>query len=224
MASPTISENHTQLKNAVDLLEELRKFAETNAKNFVGMEDTLIQSLETDFAVELTNAVAGARAGINGSLAQATAILDPIFRAYGKIIGAPEANVQTIITRFFDYCVTNSITFNSRDVSFGSVSAGGSNVGNGTWNRLTKDKYNYDIEAVFAEAVTATCVADQSINGLKHAEEFEVRGAAPSRDLLALAGSGHVQAIACAHAGNSRLSNPSFSRYTGTAATPTARW
>lgn len=222
MASPTIAETHTMLKNEVDLLEELRKFAESNAKNFVGMEDTIVQSLETDFAVELTNAVAGARAGINGALAQATAILDPVFRTYGKVIGAPEADVQTIITRFIEYCVANSITFNSRDVTFGSVSAGGSNVGNGTWNRLTKDKYNYDIEAVFAEAVTATCVADQSINGLKHAEEFEVRGASPSRDLLALAGSGHVQAIACAHAGNSKLSNPSFSRYTGTAATPTA--
>ena len=72
MASPTLAETHTMLKNEVDLLEELRKFAESNAKNFVGMEDTIVQSLETDFAVELTNAVAGARAGINGALAQAT--------------------------------------------------------------------------------------------------------------------------------------------------------
>lgn len=223
MGSPSISENHAILKAAVDLCEELRKFASVNAANFVGKQDTLDQALEGDRTSQIAGAAQAMRGQINGALGAARALLEPIFMQYGKIIGAPESDVQGVISRFVDYCIANSITFNSRVMSFGSVSAVGSPAGNGVIYRCTKDAYDYDIESVFADTKTAKLIADQNSGAEKHEEVWEVRGGVMGPDLLALAGSGLVRSdMRCVSARQSLLNNPSFEKYEGTAAVPTS--
>jgi hypothetical protein len=49
---------------------------------------------------------------------------------------------------------------------------------------------------------------------------FEVRGGRRSKDGLDVTGSGIVHEVASVSAADSRLTNPSFSRYSGTAAVP----
>lgn len=227
MASPTISEVHTLLKDAVDLLEETRKYAETNSKNFAGdtgsggMEDTLVQALEGDFSVEVLSAVAGMRTGVNAALAGAATVLEAVLRTYGKLINAPETNIQALITRIYDYFADNSITVKSSAWSYGSPSAGGSNVGNGTIRRLTTDKRGYFIENIFPGTTNAKVIQDQSTGRARHEERFELRGGVPGRDLLNMQGNGIVAGVNCFSARDSFLLNPSFSRYSGSAAVPT---
>lgn len=223
MGSPTIAENHAILKAAVDVCEELRKFASVNAANFVGKQDTLEQALEGDRTSQIASAAQAMRLQINGALGAARALLEPIFMQYGKIIGAPETDVQGVISRFIDYCIANTITFKTRAMTFGSVTAVGSPAGNGVIYRCTKDAYDYDIESVFADTKTAKVIADQNSGAEKHEEVWQVRGGVQGPDLLALAGSGLVlNDVRCVSARNSLLSNPSFEKYEGTTSVPTA--
>jgi hypothetical protein len=222
MASPSVAEVETQLKNAVDYLEESRKYGSANADNIIGLEDTLIQSLESDFTAEIATALAVMRSTFSDHLAQARALLYPIIRTYGKAIDAPETDERALMERIYRYFITNTKTVQTRAFTFGSPAAGGANVGNGTINRLTKDAFNHDIESVFADDKTAECVQDQNTGADKHEEVFQLRGETPGRDLLNVTGSGIVQNVRCQSARDSLLINPSFSLYTGAAATPSA--
>lgn len=222
MASPTYDELIAQLKARIHIFEELYKAVSTGASSFVTLEDTLAQAAEGDFIDAMLASVASDRSTLSSILSPGNikAALAPIFRMLGRhVLAVPETDVDSLFVRFYDYCIANSKSVNSRNITFASVSAV-TGTGNGTIHRCTVDDEGYAIESITPEAIIAECVADQNSGAIKHQEVFQFRGASPSRDFVLVTGSGAKANIAAVSAKDSLrlLSNPSFSQYSGTAA------
>ena len=190
MADPTEAEIRLQIGYAVLGLEELRELAEADATNLIGVESQLVDSLKGDYSPEALGGWSAFRAVVSQALSQTTvrSVLDAHFLNYGKLIASPESDSLSIFRDLYDYYVTNSLTVEERDFTFGSPSAGGSNVGDGTMYRLNIDENGFDIDVQTADAKTLTCIADEHSGAQEHAETFEITGAERNRDYLSLAG------------------------------------
>lgn len=223
MASPTEAEVKTEMANAIDLLDETRKFAGVNSPNWIGLEDALIQSLETDYGSDVLAAVDSARASLAGVFFNGASLLTPFLLEYAKIIDAPETDALSILGRLYDDYAANSKRVTSRQFTFGSAVAG-TNEGNGTINRLNTDAKGFSIENQYADTKTAVCIRDAFSGGQEHAEVFQIRGTESSKDGLKLSGSGGVAEITALSASDSLsfLSNPSFDEFTGAMNSPAA--
>ncbi|HKS16676.1 MAG TPA: hypothetical protein VJU16_05140, partial [Planctomycetota bacterium] len=214
-----------QWKAAVKLLEETRKFGNVNATNWVGLEDTLNQLLESDYASDIAGAVARARVNLQNVIAVASsrAIHLPHFKGYIKHIinKAVPSGDQEAIDLLYRHFFENSVSVKSRGFAYGSVSAGGGNIGNNTILRVTKDENNFDLEAATAEAKEAKCIQDRNTGSGLDAEVFRFRGSSPGRDALQFQGSGGTRDIQVYNHQSSLLRNPSFEDFSGAAiATP----
>lgn len=225
MASPTRAELEAQWVNMVTLLNEARKFANVNASNWVGLEDTYAQSVESDFAPAQLSAVAAARSFLAGLLGSGTAagMHLPLIQAYARhVVNATSlADAQAMIDKMYRYMVDNSLTVKSRTFTFANPSAGGGNVGNGSYKRLNTDEYNFSIENQHPDGKIARCVYDQNSGTGVGEEIFEVYGQAPGPDGLQVSGSGKRSLIAAMSGRNSLLSNTSFDQFSGTTSAPT---
>ncbi len=219
MASPSEAEVRAQLQAAVNLLEEIRKFASVNATNYLGLEDTLTQAAEGDYMDAMLSAVKSNRSKLASMLGDGAAILTPIIREYGRIINAPEQDIPSILARLYLYFVANSYTVKTRVFSFATPSAGGGNVGTGSIVRLNKGYDGDDIENQHAEAKRAICISDQNTGQKKHKEVFEFTGLDRGPDLLQSydLGSGAKKRITAISSQESLCLNPSFHRYTASA-------
>ena len=217
MASPSAGELETQLKNAVDFLEDTLTGLAASAATKV---DTYMESIESDFDKAQTDAAAAFRSRAAGAVSSGASVLEPILRAYAHhIVETPERSIQQVISRIYDYFVDNSKTIKSRGVTFSAPSAAGGNTGTGQLYRLTKDENNYDLEACFFETKTVTCINDAQSGARLHEEVFEVRGKSRGPDSLAIDGSGVlVSDLKAATSNDSELANPTFSEYSITTA------
>lgn len=227
MASPSESEVQTQWKNAVKLLEETRKFGNVNASNWVSLEDTLYQSVESDYGAEITGAIAQARNSLQAAITRDSAqrVIRPHFKSYIKhIVGkAVPTGDNEAIDLLYRWMFENTVTVKSRGFTFNSPAAGGSNIGNVSILRVTKDENNYDLEAATAEAKEARCISDRNTGSGLDGEIFRFRGAPQGRDALLVSGSGGTVDIRAASWLSSILRNTSFEDYTGSAiSSPTA--
>jgi hypothetical protein len=226
MAAPSLAEVQTQWSNAVELLEETRKWAQVNGENWVSKEDTFVQAVESDFASEILTGAARSRAFLAALLSNANVAqhLLPHLKSYCRhITNTPSlSDSQKMIDEIVNYMYDNSLTVNSRDFVFATPSMGGGNAGNGTILRLNTDDHNFSIENQHADAKRADCRFDRNTGTNQHEELFEFRGQAPGIDSLQVSGSNKRRFIASLSARNSLLSNPSFSQLSGTAAAPTA--
>lgn len=221
MASPTLSECESMWKNATKLFDDMLT---GGAATWMTNEDTFVQSIETNLPAEIADPVRAARSKIDELLTTYVEVVSPIFREMGRLIDAPETDVRTIIQRrLYDYYVANTKTVKTRGFSFGSIAAGGANVGTGTINRLTKDAQNCDIEPCYADIKTAKITSDQSSGQSKHEEIFEFRGGARSlAPFISPLGSGLIANIPAVSAASSLFLNPSWSDYEGTITALTA--
>ena len=86
MASPTQAELVTQIQKIVDLLEESRKYGETNAKNWVAMHDAIVTNLEGDFADQVNSGLQALRTNVNNILIGGRAMMDPHLRDWAKFM------------------------------------------------------------------------------------------------------------------------------------------
>jgi hypothetical protein len=223
---PSESQLQTVWSNLVAKFEAVRTFALTNSPNYVTLDNSLSDSLYPDHATAMTAAMAAARSRLNAMLGTPAAVSEfgPLLTTYARVLGVPEVNAQGIIDEIVRHFAANGYTVKSRGITFGSVSAGGSNVGTGTVHRLTVDEYGGNIEAVYAEAKTVRCIRDEHSGAQKHEEVFELRGTALLKDDLENTNSGFVgQARAMSGLSTSAyLSNPSFDSISGgTDAAPT---
>lgn len=220
MATPTWAEVWTQFKNLIWILENLDNFANSDTDNWVGMEDTLAQSLEGDFTPDVMRLLRSNRGNISAILAPSNvrALFRPFIRELGKVIGAPETTDEAIWDRIITYMVDNSEDINSRNLTRGSISAAGGNTGNVTVRRLTEDENGEPLESSHLETKTIECIADQNQVNL-HSEKFEIRGVERELDELDRQGSGFKSEIIALSpkATKGILQNPSFSQFAGTA-------
>ena len=214
------------MKAGVELLQETWEFAGINAENWVGKEDGLVQVLESDYANQVLAGVANARRQLAGVISRGAArgIIRPLLDGYikhivGKAVPSGDQDVFDILYRHFH---DNSLSVESRAFTFNAAAAGGSNVGNSTVLRLTKDENNYDLEAATAEAKEIRCIQDRNTGAPLDAELFRMLGAPRGVDDLQLAGSGATMEIRALNHQASILQNTSFESFSGTAAAPTA--
>jgi hypothetical protein len=226
MATPTRAQLVTDLQNSVKILNETKKYGQDNATNLVGLYDTYVAAINTNFPGERTAGADVIRDGLSSLVAPSSvrAILDPVLRDWGKFIDAPEdADATAILARMYQYFVDNSETVNGRNLSFGTPSADGGNTGNGTIHRLTVDKNNYPIENVqTATSWTAKVIQDQNSGATKHQEVYEVVDSNPGRDELSISGGGVVARLNTTSPRTGKLGNASFTQRGGTDAAPTS--
>lgn len=235
MASPTWAEITAQFKLGVDVIEDARVHYDGTQ---IAQLDAMVQTSEGDYLPYAYAAWAAVeRAQFSGSVspARAQALVYPFLAEVCKLAGFPDiADVAEMFQRVYDYMYANTYTFKYRNMSFGAVSAGGSNTGTGTINRLTKDERNYNTENGHGELKTARCTSDGNISGgQRNGETFEIYGVNASKDDLGVAGSGEAyrrRAVYGAHCGGgnggSLLSNASFSSFSsgGTVTTKFPGW
>lgn len=224
MAAPSETEIQTMLKNAVDVLEDVRAFGDQNTPNLVDDLDTLVQSVEGDYAQRAASVASQIRAAYSRVQAQDAALLTPILQEYARsVLNYPSTSAAQILTQLYDRLVTNVDTIESRGMALGTPSAGTA-TGNGDVLRLTVDAQGYVIESGHAETKTAECVADASSGAPEtHRETFELRGQDASPDLLEELGSGlRITTNAITHRSAATLANASFNSVSGASASGTA--
>lgn len=228
MASYTEAQVITQLKNAIKPFETVRLTCESSSPNVLGLEDTLTQSLHSDYADQIASSWGSARSRLNDYLGSIGGVLSPIWRTWAQVLTtspdfAPDSSDQAIISRVYDRMLTSGDRVTSRGFTFGAGTVSG--TGNGTLKRLTQDERNLPIENVYPEKKVAWCTLDQNSGTNKHSEQFEVRGQKSFKDLLSITGSGLVQSITAKCAQDSILTNASFDQYdSATAPTTINGW
>lgn len=229
MASPTEAEIRTQLRNAVHIVDQFRLYCGVSSINYIAQEDTLVQSLETNYQAELSVGLAAFRNGLAAIRAQGVTagLLRPIFREYARFIEreAADQSDDGIFNTIYDYFDRNSITVQRRAITYGSPTASSVNVGDGRILRLRMDSKGYAVENIHAsDSWVARCVRDGRSGTNRHEELFRFVSEIAEPDRLLIDGSGESRNIAAVSARNSLklLTNPSFSERSGTDAVPTA--
>lgn len=226
MANPTEAVIILQLQAAVDLLEESSKYGRSNSKNVLGMLNTLETAYAGDWLDEAEGAAQAIRSALAGVVSRqvAAAILRPFIKQYLKsVVGRTDLQSDDeMFDELYRYYVENGKRVQSRAFTFGTPSAAGANVGTTQIIRLTKDQYNYDIEAAHIESKRALCVLDHNTGTEKGNEVWQLAGQARPKDDLEFSGSGDEGTLVGATADDSYLNNASWSGFGGTAAAPTS--
>jgi len=223
----SFSEAWTQFGNAAKILQHVYDAGSVDSPNYLGLEDTYIQALKGDYALDADGARRAIRASLSGALSpdRVQAFLLPHLRDAAAAVDIVETDPARLIARLRDYMQTNSQTLNRREITYDSTAtAGGANVGNGAILRLTTDEFGEPLEACHIELKTFECVADaRQVD--EHTEVFECRGEPAERDFLKVDGSGEAnkRQLRASDARESAilLSNPSFSS-DAVSATPTS--
>ena len=217
--TPTRAELRTQLQNGAHVIEETRKYGVDNAENFLNLADTFIQSLEGNFTAGDISAINAMRSALAGMMSGS--ILAPVISRWGKLIDVPETDTLSIFGRMYEDWIENSETIKSRGFTFPAPAAGGSNIGNGTIQRLNKDENDLDIENQTPDDKTAELLQDANSGTTKNREIFEFRGGFGGLDLLDVEGIGAAKSITTVNARDgSLLLNSGFDEISGTAAVP----
>lgn len=243
--TPTELEIQAQWRAAVDVLETLRATVDGSLAGAGGKLDVLVQSLEGEFTPSGLSAFGTAvRDGASGLLSAslASAAITPILYEYARILptgtdsqgyGSTYQSLGDLFSAIRQWFLDTSKTVESRAITFDtSVTAGGSNIGNGTLSRLTVDSDGFPLEACHVERKQLRCRADVNTNAQQEAEVFEIAGepSSPDNVLWGSYGSGDAsrRLLVSRHAGSSQggsfLNNSSFSTYSATATPKFAAW
>jgi hypothetical protein len=222
MPTPSAAELITQLQNTVDLAEETRKFAEANSPNWVGIQDTLTQSLEGDYATEILAGMSAMRSNLAAMIDAGVAVITPHLGDWQRFLSEPSTNVQDILTAMYNDFLDNSRRIQPRAFTFGTPSASGSNTGNGSVRRLTVDANSQSMEAGTPEVKRLECVEDANSGRQRNREIFAVLGEDASPDGVESLGSGIDTTVEVANPQNAKVLNASFTDFGSTASAPTS--
>jgi len=233
---PTEAEIQTQWKNAINVLEKTRVYADGSLANAGGYIDVLVQSFEGEH-IPISGAafVSRMRALLSGAVdgSQALAIMEPVLYEYASILrasgtlgfGSGFQTSRDLFAALYQWLHDNTGSVKTRAITYTAVSASGSNVGNAGVKRLTADRFGYNLEACTVEKKMLKCISDQNSGSQKWAEVLEIAGSAASFDGLLRGSNGSGDAArailrakhAGSGAGGSLLNNSSFSDFTSTA-------
>ena len=225
-ATPTIPQCDTMLQNACKFLRTLRDAAAVNADNLLDDAKTYTDSIVSDHLQSAINGVQRVRNQVSAALGQSTvrAVLDPVFRAYGQAIEAPEqASIASIFADVKRVFQRDAKTVQTRAFVRGAVTMSGTNVGNGTIYRLTVDQFGSGIEDTYADDWTAQVIRDSAGGATRNREVWEVRGKNRAPDEMQRRGSGVKTTLTTSDEfAGGLLTNPGFDSLSGTEASPDA--
>lgn len=195
--TPTQSEIQAQWADAIDILETFRNLVDGTLAGNAGKFDNLLQNLKGEYIPsELTRFVAVFRSGCSNlmSPSYARSVIAPCLYEFATLLnsqpsgdategfGAGYRTPSQIWRALYEYMHTQTQTVESRNITFGAASAGGSNTGNGVLSRLNVDEHGYAMEAVTVERKMIRCRQDASTGVREGSEVFEVLGDASSYD------------------------------------------
>lgn len=230
---PTLAEVEAVVGDLFRMVEEFDQYCNTNTEKFTNGSG----SHEAEFLSNLTpadgvpfntqaimvEAVERFRRGLDSQYDIARSLIDTGLRTWADFAQFPESSPEKILDRLYTYFIDNSYSVLTRAITFGTPAAGSPITGDGILNRLTVDENSKDIESGHLDSKVCRCIRDQGSGASKHEEVFEIRGEDRLRDRLIVDGSGLVKTIRAISARDSLsyIQNPSFERFSGTAATPT---
>lgn len=229
MADPTLAELKIQLQKIIDVLEETQLYGETNTKNWVAMQDTVVQNLEGDFADQIASGFNALRTNLNNILIGGRVVTDAHIRDWAKFIDADtdfnvnvSDDIQTLITAMYDFFQANAETVKTRAFVFGVPSVLNSGL-KGSIKRLTVDENNHKIENGHAEQKRATVTADSSSGTERGKEIFRLEGSTRGRDALESKGSGLIHTnVRRLHPDDALLLNGGLDTFGGDKTAPTS--
>jgi hypothetical protein len=236
--TPTEAEIQAQWRAAIDVLENVRNFADGTLCGGGGKFDVLLQLLEGDYLpAEYATLVNAVRSGVSTLVSPGVAsqIITPALFEYARLLkndatlgfGSGFRSPAELFRALYEWFVANALRVKSRAITYAGAVAGGTNVGNGVLSRLTVDENAFNLEACNVEKKAFRVRSDQNNGVSKWAEVFEFVGVASSFDNLLRASFGSGEAarttIVSKHAGSSSggslLTNSSFSEF-NSASTP----
>lgn len=219
----TKSELWTQLSKGIKIMDETLKYGMANATNFVSLLDTFIQSMEGTHVANTISAANSMRSSLS-SIVVSQNLLNSIILELAKIGYASRAtSTSEALINIWDGMSALSETVKSRAWTYGSVTPYISNVGNGTIYRLTKeeDDGNIEIGSYVGGVIQAIVDRDKNNGATEGAESFTLGGfgISPTDGLdFGTVPSGKIS-INATRPQDGKLTNPSFTTYTGTGAT-----
>lgn len=213
----------TQLSYAIKIVDETLKFGNANTPNFISLVDTLTQNLEGNHAAATTQALQSFRSGLS-SLASTTGVLTPLILELAKI--GYNSRSQGIINALLDIrdgMIGASETVKNRAWTYGSVTAGGSNVGNGNCYRLEEEANAEKIEvgSVSGGVVKVEITNDKNTGATQGNEAISIYGLGntPTDSLEPGTAPTGLLNTNAKRPQDGLISNSSFSTYSGTGAT-----
>lgn len=176
----TYAQAVTTWKNRTLMLNEHELYANSASNNIAGMIDTLRDAQKGDRWQTIMAKAEQDRAAIAGLITDSR-IREVLAPHLVEILEASDVDINPRdfaynLERVRKYMIDNSLSMNSREMTFGSPSAGGGNTGNGNFYRLTEDQDGYDYEGASVETKLWRCVADQRMgdDGLTADEQREI--------------------------------------------------
>ncbi len=220
----TYAEGITSLQNTVRKFDELDLYLNTNSENFLDHENTLRLSLKGDYDQEIRGTGRGQENTLASILTPASVQqglaphIAEILTAIDEPVSGDFATDMVTWREVLNGASGNARSFNDREITFGSVSAGGSNVGNGTVHRLTVDENDEDLQGVTLETKTAKIISDVNQTGALDEDILLILGETAERTFAKVDGSGVDARVKGRTAVDSRafVSNPSFDEFSGT--------
>lgn len=231
MSTPTQTENETKFNNSTKFLEAVRiRGTLTTTYSVEALMDALIQSAEGVYSEDWIKAAKAIRKNYSDSIAPAKvqALLGPILKEEARRIGLQTSDVNALLSpsddgtsSLYDDFIANGRWLDSRAISWGTLTAGGSNVGNGEMLRVTVDANGVPLEGAYAPKdtpITVACTRDANGGATVHEETFEIRGRDKGADELDEKGSGlkTTSRSKSSNQSTNKLNNPSFSQRTPT--------
>lgn len=167
-----------QVAVAAKVFDELYKFGNENTPNFVAMKTAVIEALEGDHAAVTARVMNELQNALSADFQKGREVLAALFKelaSNGYGINTTGKNIGQILTDISN-AMAGSETIASRDLTFGSVSAGGSNVSTGLFWRTTLDRHNQKIESVHVGAVKAEVISDKNSGASPGEEQYRIYG------------------------------------------------
>lgn len=231
--TPDWSQTWQRAIEAVQVFTDARNNLTTNAAtSYLNQENLILTDnvfLDSDVDALYKAGLNVARQAFSTSIASAAGLLNSCLLELARVMGMPQTSPSAILPVLYQYMALGSggsktpAKVNSRNISYGTWTAGGSNVGTGTFVQLSVDAYGNSLESGFCEVMTWQCVADANSGTNPGQEQFSAEGQ-PFRDALARYvagyGSGINQSIGSvgitADTTAALVLNSSFSQSSGT--------
>lgn len=222
VSTPSIAEAIATLKAVVNFFQQNDLHLNANSSNIAGLLDTLKTTLNGERSAEIEGQINQVVSSLTRPMTdgQVRSALVPAMQDVMLAINKPDLGFVENCHQLNEYMIANSDSFNSSNITHGSPSAGGSNVGNGNVYRLTVSENADELEALHFETKTATCLSDESSNE-KNRERWQIKGQRRFDSfggVLEVAGSGVNQIIRTISADETAafVQNPYWLNPTGT--------
>lgn len=214
-----------QLLELIKIIDQLEQFCNANTPNFLGMVDVVQQDYEGSHIGTTESYLKSWRSTLNGLVGDQNLCTPLIIELAKQGYNSTATGVAQALVDIAKGMDAGSETVRYRNWTYASVSAGVSNVGDGTVYRCTTDEYGNSIEVGAAKGGTVKIeiISDKNLGATAGNESASIYGSGVlPTDYIELGSAPGSQATISAQQSGSEgnlLSNPSFDEYSGTGAT-----